>query len=69
MKKQLSTLDIESQMAVELPDRELILVTVIITNILNNNTVTIDVRNIDIAAQICAAVLSNNADVTCEVRQ
>ncbi len=68
MKKQLSSVDIESQMAIELPDRELMLVTVVITNLLNNNTVTIDVRNIDIAAQICAAVLSN-ANVRCEIVQ
>ena len=68
MKKQLSTLDIESQMAVELPDRELMLVTVVITNLLNNNTVTIDVRNVDVAAQICAQVIATG-NFTCEIRQ
>ena len=65
----LSMDELESQAVLELPDRELMLVTVVITNLLNNNTVEIDVRNIDIAAQICAAVLTNNTNVTCEVQQ
>ena len=67
-KKMLSDMDLESQVALELPDREMMLVTIVITNLLNNNTVTIDVRNIDIAAQICAGLL-NNARVTCEIQQ
>jgi hypothetical protein len=67
-KRMLSDADLASQTALELPDRELLLVTVVITNLLNNNVVTIDVRNIDIAAQICAGLL-NNARVTCEVLQ
>lgn len=61
-------LQLDEQMAMELPNRDLMLVTVVITNVLNNNTVTIDVRNIDVAAQICAALLSN-ANVTCEIDQ
>ncbi len=68
MKKQLSNAVIESQMAVELPNRELMLVTVVITNLLNNNTVEIDVRNVNIAAQICAQVISTG-NFSCEVRQ
>ena len=59
MKKELSVLDIESQVAVELPERELLaLVNVFITNLLNNNTVTITVRDVNVAAIICAAVLA-----------
>ena len=69
MKKLLNTADLDAQMAVELPNRDLMLVTVVITNVLNNNTVTIDVRNIDVALQICAAILTNNTNVTCEVNQ
>ncbi len=65
----LSVEDLESQAVMELPDRELMLVTIVIGNLLSNNTVNIDVRNIDIAAQICAAVLSNNTNLTCEIQQ
>ncbi len=65
----LSVEDLESQAVMELPDRELMLVTVVINNVLNNNTVTIDIRNIDIALQICAAILTNNTNVTCTVNQ
>lgn len=61
-------LQMDEQMAMELPSRDLMLVTVVITNLLNNNVVTIDVRNIDVAAQICAGLL-NNARVTCEIQQ
>ena len=68
-KQLLSQADLDSQMALELPNRDLMLVTVVITNLLNNNTVTIDVRNIDIAAQICAAVLTNQTNVDCDVVQ
>ncbi len=69
MTKQALTLeDVDRQSALELPDREMMLVTVVITNLLNNNTVEIDVRNINVAAQVCAALLSN-ANVTCEIQQ
>ena len=64
-KKMLSDLDLDSQVALELPDREMLLVTVVITNLLNNLTVEIDVRNVQVAAQICAGLL-NNANVTCD---
>jgi hypothetical protein len=60
---------LEAQTAVELPDRELMLVTVVITNLLNNLTIDIDVRNVNVAAQICAAVLAVQTNVTCEVQQ
>jgi hypothetical protein len=68
-KKMLSDIDLDSQVALELPDREMLLVTVVITNLLNNLRVEIDVRNLDIAAQICAAVLTNQTSVRCEVLQ
>ena len=63
--KILSQADLDSQMALELPNRDLMLVTVVITNVLNNNTVEIDVRNIQVAAQVCAALLSTG-NFTCE---
>ena len=67
-KQILSQADLDSQMALELPNRDLMLVTVVITNILNNNTVTIDVRNVNVAAQICAALI-NTGNFECDVRQ
>ena len=68
-KRTLNLSEIEAQTALELPDREMMaLVTIVITNLLNNNTVTIDVRNINVAAQICAALLSNT-NVTCDIQQ
>ena len=66
-KKMLSDMDLESQVALELPDREMLLVTVVITNLLNNNEVTITLRNIDVALQVCAALLSN-VNVTCDIQ-
>ena len=57
--------ELDAQFATELPQRDTMLVTVVITNVLNNNTVEIDVRNIQVAAQICAALLAN-ANVDCD---
>ena len=67
-KQILSQADLDSQMALELPNRDLMLVTVVITNLLNNNTVNIDISDINVAAQICAAVLSSGR-FDCEVVQ
>jgi hypothetical protein len=64
-KKMLSVEAIESQAVLELPEREMMLVTVVIGNLLSGNTVNIDVRNVQVAAQICAAVLSSGV-LTCE---
>ena len=55
-KKALSIAELEAQSAMELPDREMMLVTVVITNVLNNLTVEIDVSRNNVAVQICAAV-------------
>jgi hypothetical protein len=73
-KKALSLEEIEAQSALELPDREMMLVTVVITNVLNNLTVDIDVRNNKIALQICAAVdilntILDGDQLTCEIQQ
>lgn len=57
-KKALSFDDIDAQTAVELPDRESLLVTVVITNLLNDLTIDVDVQNVQVAAQICAALLA-----------
>jgi len=74
-KKMLDLDLIETQSAVELPDRTLPLVTIVITNVLNNLSVEVDVRNINVAVQVCAVVelLSNRiltADtLTCDIQQ
>jgi hypothetical protein len=65
-KRMLSDADIESQAALELPDREMLLVTIVITNLLNNLTIDIDVRNVQVAAQICANLIATG-NFACEV--
>src|SRR5262245_15214083 len=56
-KQPLSLADIEAQTALELPDREMLaLITVVITNVLNNLSVDITVKNNNVAVQLCAAV-------------
>ena len=65
-KKALSLEELDAQAAFELPDRDMMLVTVVITNVLNNLRVEIDVRNVTIAAQICAAILTVDTNVDCD---
>jgi hypothetical protein len=60
-KKMLDLDVIETQSAVELPDRTLPLVTVVITNVLNDLSIDVDVRNINVALQVCAVVSDVNA--------
>src|SRR5436309_11838601 len=56
-KQLLAAEDLERQFALELPEREMLgLITVVITNLLNNNTVTVDVKNNKVAVQVCAVV-------------
>jgi hypothetical protein len=55
-KKALSLEDIEAQTALELPDREMMQIVVVIENVLNNNTIEIDVRNNRVAVLVCAVV-------------
>jgi hypothetical protein len=79
-KKMLNLDAIEAQSALELPDRALALVTIVITNVLNNLTINIDVRNNNVALQVCAVVGeinallvnrtgSSRALLTCAIRQ
>ena len=56
MKKTLTLEALESETALELPNREMFLVTVVITNLLNNLSIDVDVRNINVAVQVCAIV-------------
>jgi hypothetical protein len=74
-KKTLTLADIDAQTTVELPSREtLALVTVVITNLLNNNTVTVNVNNNRVAVQVCALVNLINTIIqpttlTCTINQ
>ena len=72
-KKMLDLNVIETQSAVELPDRTLPLVTIVITNLLNNLSVEVDVRNNNVAVQVCAIVAALNAQtgtaLLCEIEQ
>lgn len=68
-KKALSAEMIDAQAALELPDREMMLVTVVITNLLNGNTVQIPISDVNVGAAICAAVIASPAPLDCEVTQ
>lgn len=74
-KKMLDLDVIETQSAVELPDRTLPLVTIVITNLLNNLSVEVDVRNNNVAVQVCAIVELIDTDLlggnvlTCDIQQ
>ena len=74
-KKALSLEDIEAQAALELPDREMMLVTVVITNILNNNDINVEVNNNKVAVQVCAVVdllnviIGGRGPFSCEIQQ
>jgi hypothetical protein len=60
--KETLSLDVlEEQTAFELPKRDLMLVTIVITNVLNNLTINVDVRNVLVAVQVCAIVQDINA--------
>ena len=67
-KQLLSQADLDSQMALELPNRDLMLVTIVITNLLNNLTIDVDVRNVNVAAQICAQLIATG-NFDCRVAQ
>jgi hypothetical protein len=65
--------ELESQVALDLPDREMMLVTIVITNLLNNLSVDIDVRNNNVAVQVCAIVQAitavTGAALDCDIQQ
>ena len=67
-KRMLTLEEIDSQSAFELPDRETMLVTIVITNVLNNLTIDVDVRNVNVAAQICAQLVATG-NFQCEIQQ
>lgn len=64
-KKLLTTEDLDTQTALELPDRKMLaLVNVNIVDVLNNLTISIPVQNNKVAVQVCAAVLALNSITT-----
>lgn len=69
------TLDqLNAQAALELPDREMLLVTVVINNVLNNLSIDVDVRNVNVAVQVCAVVnllntILDGDRLTCTIEQ
>ena len=72
-KKLLDIETIEAQSAFELPDRVMPLVTVVVTDVLNNLTIDIDVRDNRIAVQVCAVVALLNgilvdSQLTCRIQ-
>jgi transposase len=54
-------IDLDAEGAFELPKRDLMLVTIVITNVLNNLSIDVDVRNINVALQVCAVISDVNA--------
>ena len=74
--KNVMTIDrLDAETALELPNREMLLVTIVITNLLNNLDVDINVNNNRVAVQICAIVELLNTDLfeanvlDCDIRQ
>ena len=65
--------DVEEQFIQELPERETLLVTVIITDVLNHLSIDVDVKNNNVAVQVCAVVDLINQEfgttLSCTVRQ
>ena len=55
-KKTLSLEALEAQTALELPSREMPLITLVIVDLVDIRDITITVRNVNVAAQICAAL-------------
>jgi hypothetical protein len=74
-KTALSLEELEAQYAAELPEREMLgLITVIITNVLNNLHIDVDVKNVKVAVQVCAIVnvlntILDGDRLTCFIQQ
>jgi hypothetical protein len=76
-KKALSLDVLEAQTALELPDREMMQIVVIIGDVLSDNVIKIDVRNNNIAVQVCALIdvinlivgPNTEGPLECKVRQ
>jgi hypothetical protein len=65
VKKMLSVAELDSQTAMELPERKMLaLVNVTIFNVLNNLSITIPVKNNNVAVQVCAVVVALTSILT-----
>ena len=63
-KQRLAAADIESQIALELPKRDMLaLVNVFVTNLPNHNVNSIPVQNNNVAVQVCAVVDALNTSL------
>lgn len=77
MKNAITIDQLEAETALTLPDREMLLVTVVIgtIDILNDNEVTVNVTNNKVAIQVCAIVEAINTNLldapalTCNIGQ
>ena len=74
--KNLMTMDrLDAETALELPNREMLLVTIVIGNLLSGNDVEINVVNNKVAVQVCAIVELIDSDLLggntldCDIRQ
>jgi hypothetical protein len=73
-KQPITSEELEAQAAFELPNRDMMLVTVIINNVLNNLSIDVDVRNVKVAVQVCAVVnllntILDGDRLTCTIAQ
>jgi hypothetical protein len=73
-KQALSVEDLEAQYALDLPDREMLgLITIVINNVLNGLSVDVQVKNNNVAVQVCAVIdVLNGAvgtNLTCAIQQ
>lgn len=73
-KRPVTSEELEAQAALELPNRDMMLVTVIINNVLNNLSIDVDVRNVNVAVQVCAIVnllntILDGDRLTCTISQ
>jgi len=59
--------EIESQTALELPERDML--ALINVFLLNGVNVFIPIRNNDVAVQVCAQLLTNQTALSCDVQQ
>jgi hypothetical protein len=73
-KRAITSEELEAQAALELPNRDMMLVTIVINNVLNNLSIEVDVRNNNVAIQVCAIVNALNGllvgdRLTCTIMQ
>ncbi len=65
-RKALSAEDLEAQTALELPNRDLMQVIVVPPGLIN---IDVDVRDVNVGANVCVQAIAENSQVTCEVTQ